>query len=182
MIRKPHPEYHKVLLDPATHQTATRRVKFEETRLSLIYKTGSEVLKVRKTGPTHSSLAVKEVYAQEVLQLGRRWAPSTYLAVAPIHQQDGRYVLGGSGVAVDYAVRMVQLSDHHFADYLASHKKLNPTALGRIARFLAVKHAEFPATEEQRAEIGRPDHFAGLVEEVFYPAKRYFGVGLTPAM
>ncbi len=182
MTRKPHPDYHKMMLDPATHPTATRRVKYNETRFSHIYKTGSEVFKIRKTSVNHASLAIKEVYAHESLQLGRRWAPSVYQAVVSINQQDGRFSLGGPGAPVDYAVRMVQLSDHFFADYLALHKKLNPTALGRVARFLAQKHAEVPATDEQSAEIGRPEHFAGLVEEVFYQAKKYFGLGLTPAM
>jgi hypothetical protein len=182
MTRKPHPEYHKFMVDPATHPTATRRVKHEETRFSHLYKTGTEVFKIRKTSATHSSLAIKEIYAHEALQLGQRWAPTTYLGMVAITQQDGHFALGGAGAPVDYAVRMAQLSDHHFADYLALHQKLNPTALGRTARFLALKHAEWPGSEAQNAEIGRPDHFAELIEEVFYQAKKYFGVGLNPAM
>jgi hypothetical protein len=181
MTRK-HPDYHKMMLDPATHPTATRRVKYDETRFSHLYKTGSGVFKIRKTSATHSSLAIKEVYAQEAFQLGKRWAPTTYRAVVAITQQDGQFVLGGSGAPVDYAVRMAQLPDHYFVDYLATHEKLNPTALGRVARFLAVTHAEWPASDAQRADIGRPDYFAELVEEVFYQVKKYFGVGLTEAM
>ena len=181
MTRK-HPDYQKMMLDPGTHPTATRRVKYEETRFSRLYKTGSEVFKIRKTSATHASLAIKEVYAQEALQLGKRWAPSTYQAVVAITQQDGRFALGGAGAPVDYAVRMAQLPDHYFVDYLAAHNKLNPTTLGRIARFLASQHAEWPATDAQSADIGRPDYFAELVEEVFYQAKKYFGVGLTAAM
>jgi hypothetical protein len=182
MTRKLHPDYHKMMLDPAAHPAATRRAKHQETRYSHLYKTGNEVFKIRKTSATYASLAIKEVYAQEALELGRRWAPTTYQGIVIIAEQGGQFSLGGTGTPVDYALRMVQLSDHFFADYLAAHKKLNATAVGRIARFLAQKHAEAPGTEAQNAEIGRPEYFANLVEEVFYQTKKYFGVGLNEAM
>jgi hypothetical protein len=182
MTRKPHPEYHKMMMDPASHPTATRRPKHEETRSSHLYKTGTEVLKIRKTSTTYANVAINEAYAQEALQLGRRWAPTAYLGVVPICRQDGGFGLGGIGAPVEYALRMVQLSDHYFVDYLVEHKKLNATAIGRIARFLAQKHGEGTVPEAQAAEAGRAEHFGELAEEVLYQSKKYLGVGLTPAM
>lgn len=182
MTRKAHPGYHKMMMDPASHPAAVRRPKYEETRLSHLYKLGNEVLKVRKSSAVFANLAIKEVYAQEALALGRRWAPAVYLGVVPITENNGVFALGGNGTPVDYALRMVQLSDHQFADYLAGHGKLNPTVVSRVARFLAQKHAEEPASEQQIAEYGRPEYFAELVEEVFYQAKKYIGPALTPAM
>ncbi|HEX7927849.1 MAG TPA: hypothetical protein VF678_09665, partial [bacterium] len=116
------------------------------------------------------------------LQLGKRWAPSTYLGVVPIVQQGETFAVGGAGMPMDYATRMTQLSDHYFVDYLAQHQKLNATAVGRIARFLAQKQAEGTVAEAQAAEAGKPEHFAELVAEVLYQVKKYVGTGLTEAM
>jgi hypothetical protein len=181
MSKHVHPEYHKWMLDAATHPTATRRVKFEETRYSLVYKTGAEVYKIRKTGPIYSSLAIKEVFAREALLLGRRWAPQVYQAVTAIVKTPAAYALGGEGAPLDYAVRMTQLPEHHWAEYLATEQKLTATTLGRIARYLAEHHAQAPAGEHMTA-AGRPEHFIGLQDEVCYQVKRFVGTALTQGM
>jgi hypothetical protein len=169
-------------MDQASHPTATRRPKHEETRYSHLYKTGAEVLKIRKTNATYASLAIKEAYANEALQLGRRWAPTTYLGVVAVMQQGDTFTMGGTGTPVDYAMRMTQLSDHYFVDYLVEHQKLNATAVGRVARFLAQKQLEGTVPETEAAEAGRPEHFGELVAEVLYQVKKYIGTGLTSAM
>ena len=59
MTKKLYPEFHKALLDQTLYPSATRRIKFEETHHSYLYKTGDHVYKIPKPGPLFSSLAVK---------------------------------------------------------------------------------------------------------------------------
>jgi aminoglycoside phosphotransferase family enzyme len=182
MTKFAYPDYHRTLLDAATHQDATRRVRCDVTHRSLLYRTGTHVYKIRRTSHTYSSLAIKEALAHEALKLGRRWAPGATQEVVPITGADGAYFLGGAGAPVDYALRLAQLADHSFVDYLVAHGKFNSAVMGRVARFLAARHAEETVEDPLTEEAGKPETFATLVEEILYQSKQYFGVALNAAM
>ncbi|MBI4081031.1 MAG: hypothetical protein HY423_00330 [Candidatus Lambdaproteobacteria bacterium] len=183
MPRGIHPEYHKALLDAARHDPATRRVKFSETCHSYFYRTGEFVYKIRKPSPAQSSLALKEAYAQSALAAGARWSPEVYLALVPIvHSADPPgFALGGAGEPVDYALKLAPLSEAHWLDHLIENHKLNPTAVGRVARYLATQHQAHPLGA-QAATLGRPEHFRELFEELLYQIRQYLDVTLTQAM
>jgi aminoglycoside phosphotransferase family enzyme len=182
MTKTAYPEYHKALLDQNLYPAATRRIKFEETRTSLLYKSGQYLFKIRKTGPHYSSLAVKEAYAQEALRLGQRWAPGVYEAVVPIVKSDAGYAIDGPGTPVEFALRMKQLPSHSFVDELLAAGKLSPVLVARVARFLADQHAAHPVSEAPATQLGRPEHFRGLFEEITYQVKKYLNVALSEAV
>lgn len=181
MAKGTRPEYHKALLEPSAYPAAKRRIKFAETPLSYFYKTGEFVYKIRKSSPLYSSLAIKEVYANSALTLGRRWAPQVYQDVVPVMRADGGYALAGTGEVVDYALRLTQLSEHYWLDYLLAHGKFSAAAAGRVARYLAQQHQLSPLPE-QVGDLGRPEHFRALLEEVIYQVKKYVDVTLSQAM
>jgi aminoglycoside phosphotransferase family enzyme len=181
MTRKPYPEYHKALLDRNLYPSAPRRIKFEETRRCFLYKTGEHIYKIRKPSPIYSSLAVKEVYSADSLRLGKLWADDCYEAVVPVVRTDGSYALSGAGTVVDYALRMKQLAGHCFCGDLLASGKLTANLVGRVARFLAEQH-QAHAVGESAAELGRPEHFRSLFEEVSYQVKKYVGQVLSEAM
>ena len=174
------PEYHKTLLDPATFPAARKRIKFAQTPLSYLYRTGEFLYKIRKNNPIYSSLAVKEAYTHAALTLGRRWAPEIYHEVVPIVRRGEGFALGGPGEPVDYALKLTQLSDHYWLDYLLAHGKFNTTAAARVGRYLAGRHADLALPDT--AEPGRPGRFPALVEEVTYQVKKYVNVTLTQPM
>jgi hypothetical protein len=182
MSKKQHPEYHKTLLDPATHPAATRRIRFEESRNSYFYRTGEKVYKIRKTSHIYSHPAIKERYAQEALRLGRFWGGAVVQAVVPIVASGEGYALGGQGTPVDYALCLAQLSDHHWMGTLLQQGKLTPTAVGRLARFLAEHHQQGALDEKDAATVGRPEHVEALLEEVFYQCRKYVDQTLSQAM
>lgn len=184
MPRKHYPEYHKALLDPASHPTATRKPRLEETPHSYIYRTGSYIYRIRKTSHIYSSLAVKERYALEAQRLLQRWAPGMHCAVMPIVRRDGSYALNGEeqGEVVDYALQLSQLSDAHWLQRLVPAGRFTATAAGRLARFLATRHAEAPAGEREAHDVTRPEHYHELLEEVLYQSKKYVGRTLTEPM
>jgi len=181
MTRKLYPEFHKALLEQTLYPSATRRIKFEETRLSYLYKTGDHVFKIAKPSPHMSSLALKERYISDALRLGQVWGGDCYEAVIPIVRAGESYALSGDGEIVDYALRMKQLSAHYFGHELLVAGKLTPTLVGRVARFLADQHAAHPVMEHA-AELGHAEHFRSLFEEVGYQVKKYVGQTITEAM
>ena len=97
MAKMAYPEFHKALLDQNLYPSSSRRIKFEETRYSYLFKSGTQFYKISKNSTIYSSLAVKEVFALEALRLSQRWAPENDQAVVPICKTGDSYVLSGSG-------------------------------------------------------------------------------------
>ena len=182
MTKTAYPEYHKALLDQSHYPAATRRIKFEETRSSYLYKTGGHVYKIRKPGPHYSSLAVKEAYVSDALRQGQRWAPEVAEALVPVLRTASGYAFEGEGTPVDFALRMKQLPPHYFVNELAAAGKFTPAVVARVARFLAELHAADPLPDAQAAHAGRPEHFRDLFEEVAYQVKKYVGMALSEAV
>jgi hypothetical protein len=182
MTKTLYPEYHKALLDQTHYPAATRRIKFEETRYSYLYKTGAHVYKIRKPGPHYSSLALKEAYVSDALRLGQRWAPDVAETSVPILRTASGYAFEGEGTTVDHALRLKQLPPHYFVNELAAAGKFSLAMVGRVARFLAERHAAHPLPDPRAAHAGRPEHFRDLFEEVAYQVKKYVGLALSEAV
>lgn len=181
MARKSYPEYHKTLLEKSTYPSAPRRIKFEETHRSYLYRTGSHLYKIRKSSPLYSSLAVKERFAQEACLLGRHWGGDMMEEAVPIVRTPAGFTLGGEGEPVDYLLKMAQLSDNYWLSKLMVQGKITPTAMGRLARFLAERHGE-STIEEKSGNAGRPENFMELLDEVIYQSKKYVSLTLTEPM
>ena len=187
MAKKHYPNYHKTLLEQASYPEATRRIKFVETTGSLVYKTGTLVYKVPKSGPMTNSLALKEVFLRETVTLYKRWAPPLECEVVPIvrvgEPAGEQFALGDSipGTVVDYALKTKQLADPHWVSALLTHDKFNATAAGKVAKFLATQHLaqlEAPVARDE----GRPEHFRDLLDELLYQSKKYIDLMITQPM
>lgn len=182
MSKTAYPEYHKALLDQSLYPAAARRIKFDETRYSYLYKTGTHVYKIRKAGPHYSSLAVKEAYVSDAMRMGQRWAPEAVEAVVSVLRTESGFALEGAGTPVDFALRMKQLPSHFFVNELVAAEKFTPAVIARVARFLAGQHAAHPVADAQAAHMGRPEHFRDLFEEIAYQVKKYVGMALSDAV
>jgi uncharacterized protein len=175
------PDFHATLLEPSSYPEAPRRIKFEQTRCSLLYRTGSHVYKVRRDSTTYSSLAIKERYGQIALALGRRWAGEAVQALVPIVRTPGGYALGAAGEPVDYALRLQQLPDAQWLQRLLHKEAPTPVLLGRLARFVADRHAG-AALEERAAEAGHPQRVQELLDELLYQSRKYVAAGANDPM
>ena len=181
MTKKDHPEYHKALMEQSTYPSATRRIKFEETRRSYLYRTGTHFYKIRKSDHFYSSLAIKERYAREVKQLGAIWAEGHQIEVFPVVNTGAGYQLHGETGAVDYGCSMVQFQDSYWLDRLVKQEKVSPAMVGRLARFLVEIHQD-ASLEEKAASAGRPENFHALMDEIFYEARKYVGITISDAI
>lgn len=165
-------------MEQSIYPSAPRRIKFEETRRSYLYRTGSHVYKIRKTDHFYSSLAIKERYALEVRQLGAGWAEGHEIEVFPVVKGAKGYQLHGESEVVEYGCCMAQFSDSHWLDRLVAGKKVSVAMVGRLARFLAESH-EGTSLEEPAASAGRPENFLALMDEIFYQSRKYLGNTLS---
>ncbi|HUJ76816.1 MAG TPA: hypothetical protein VL359_18270 [bacterium] len=98
---------------------------------------------------------------------------------APMHAAEERPAPGCPAESiVDYALRMRQLPEHYWADYLARHGRLAPVSVGRVARFLAEHHQQC-AAQAQLQEVGRPERFHDLASEALHEMRQCVGLALT---
>jgi uncharacterized protein len=199
MTRKCYPDYHKALMDQAAYPAAPRHIRQQETRASYLYKTGAEIYKLRKPSKVYTSLAVKEVLVRESLANGRRWAPQVMVGMAQVVAVGGDFRLcavpdlpdacgalplpaaPADAVLVDYALRVKQYAESPWVDQLAPAGKLTDVSVGRIARFLAQRHAEQPA-DDRAAQVARPEQIAALAEDLLTQVKKYVGCTLNEPM
>ena len=181
MTKKDYPEYHKAMMEQSTYSSAPRRIKFEETRRSYLYRTGAHVYKIRKSDHFYSSLAIKERYALEAMHLGATWAEGHEIDVFPVVKTGAGYQLHGAAAAVDYGCSMVQFPDSYWLDRLVKQEKVSPAMVGRLARFLVEIH-EGASLDEKAASASRPENFHALMDDIFYQAKKYVGITLSDAI
>lgn len=120
------------------------KVELVQTHISYVFIAGDYVYKVKK--PVNfgfldfTTLEKRKFYCEEELRLNKRLAPSIYLDVVPIVQNDqGRLSPGGDGKTVEYAVRMKKLPlDNMLKILLAKGQadaKIMDAVAGKIARF-----------------------------------------------
>ena len=189
MAKKLFPDFYKALMDQSAYPSASKKIKYEETLLSYIFKTGEHVYKIRKDSHLYSGLAVKEIYTREAAELGNRWSPELDFQLIPLIKTASGHHLKGPGPvqdqmpgeAVDYALRINQISDAYWLKKLIDQKKINPGLIGKLARYLADKHT-LQITDSSLRDEGRPEHFLGLFEDIFYQVKKYTSITISAPM
>ena len=172
MVKKAYPSYYKSLMDESIYPSAKRRIKYEETHNSHLFRAGDYIYKIQRTR-AEENLAIKERFATETLQIGKRWAPEVVEELLPLHsREDGTFGFGPPGELVDFVLKSVQVSENYWLHKQIAKGKFTPTAVGRLARYLAEQHTAHPAADGG-ADAGRPEHLHELADEVFYQAKKY---------
>ena len=173
------PSFHKSLCAKELYPEATHKIKFVETRGSYLYKTGETVYKIKKTSPVYANPALKEAFCEEEFRLGKIFDEELYLEVLPvILQQNEIYGYGGEGKIVEYALKMRELNERYLLSAQLERKKITPTSIGRIAKFLAGVHFNCVAVDRE-TEAGKPDHFYSLCDEQLYQLKRYLDASIS---
>ena len=99
------------LRDPAAFGPQCRSVEVIETHISYVFLTGEYAYKVKKAIRLpfldFATLESRHGYCELEVALNRRTAPALYVDVIPIVERAGRFVAGGAGGAVEWAVRVV---------------------------------------------------------------------------
>lgn len=149
----------EALQQPEVYDHAVANLTVLETHISWLILTGPYAYKIKK--PLNlgfldfSTLAKRHYYCQEELRLNRRFAPEIYCAVIPITGTASRPRLGGSGTALEYAVKMVQFPQQARLDYCLQRGELSLEDIGRLAREVAQSHRVI-ATAPRNSPHGTP--------------------------
>jgi hypothetical protein len=120
-------------------------VELQQTQMSFIFLTGEYAYKTKKPVNLgyldYTTLEKREYFCRQELELNRRLCPAAYLDVLPITESQGVFNLGGSGKAVEFAVKMKQLPRDRMMDLLLPQDQVTHTMLGQVAGLMADFHS-----------------------------------------
>ncbi len=140
----PLPGLIQALLHPEIYPDGSRSIRLVETHISWVLLTGSYVYKIKKPVRFEfldfTTLALRRHFCDEELRLNRRFAPQMYLEVVAIGGTPDRPTFGGSGAAIEYAVKMRQFDRGAGLDRLALDGRLDPIHIDRLADTIAEFH------------------------------------------
>ena len=131
--------------NPACYPHPVGRIDRLETHISWVILTGSYAYKIKK--PVNlgfldfTSLAARRHYCEEELRLNRRLAPDIYLETVAITGAPLRPVIGGSGPAIEYAVKMREFAQAALLDGALARGEVGVPTIDALARKLAAFHA-----------------------------------------
>ncbi|PKN19847.1 MAG: hypothetical protein CVU71_05630 [Deltaproteobacteria bacterium HGW-Deltaproteobacteria-6] len=165
---------------PAFYPHRPQTVELVQTHISYVFIAGDYVYKVKK--PVNfgfldfTTLEKRKFYCEEELRLNRRLAPSIYLDVVPITEDDqGRLSPDGTQKIVDYAVRMKKLPLDHMLKILLARGQADAKIMDAVAGKIAGFHklAETGGTIDEMGSIKtiRRNH-----EENFAQTEKYLDV------
>jgi aminoglycoside phosphotransferase family enzyme len=133
------------LQEPGFHQGNPGKVSHRETHTSHLFFAGDLVYRIKKPGRFFSvdcSTPEKRisVLAEEFL-LNQTLAPSIYLGVLPLVQEDGRWRFGDFAEPSEYALVMRRLPERRMLSYLLECNQVNSRMMQALAQILAPFHA-----------------------------------------
>jgi aminoglycoside phosphotransferase family enzyme/predicted kinase len=160
-------------------------VTLAETHISWVFLLDRDVFKVKRPVDMgfldFRSLEQRRAACDAEVRLNARLAPGVYRGVVPVTRGgDGRCVVGGAGVPIDWAVHMARLPDDERGDGLLESGALTGDVVDQIAARIAAFHRG-AASDDAIARFGRAEAIARNVQENFDQTRDSLGLYLTPA-
>ena len=146
------------------------RIELLETHISYVLLTGTFAYKIKKTVDfgflDFTTLAARRFFCEEELRLNRRLAPSLYLDVVPITGGIDSPIAGGSGPALEYAVKMREFPQDALASRLLAHGELGAADIDVLAAKVATFHGAIDVVAPDGA-FGGPDEILAFARQNF---------------
>ena len=166
--------------------SSTSPVRLLETHISFVLLTGTLAYKIKKAVRLafldFSTLALRKKFCDEELRLNRRLAPDLYLDVVAITGTPAAPTIGGSGPALEYAVRMREFPQEGLLSNLLERNALTPAHIDQLAVRLAHFHAAADVADTD-TRYGSPAHALALAMANFREVARLpEGVAERPAL
>ncbi len=155
-------------------------VELVQTHISYVFIAGDYVYKVKK--PVNfgfldfTTLEKRKFYCEEELRLNKRLAPSIYLDVVPIVQDNlGSLSPGGDGEIIEYAVRMKKLPLDKMLKILLAQGQADAKIMDAVAEKIARFHTA-AQTGGSIDEMGSIKTIRHNSEENFAQTEKYIDV------
>jgi aminoglycoside phosphotransferase family enzyme/predicted kinase len=144
------------LLHERAYSHPADNIQLLETHISWVILTGNFAYKIKKPIKLEfldfSSLERRKKFCDEELRLNRRWAPELYLDVVPICGSLEKPVVGGTGIAIEYAVKMLQFPQVAQLDAQLDAGLLVDADMIELAEMIAAHHGMAAVIEQRDAK------------------------------
>jgi len=141
------------MAQPEFYPHRVEEIRQRQTHISRVFLTGPYVYKVKKAVDLEfldfSSLEKRRHFCRREVELNRRLAADIYLEVVPIVRKEEGFAAGGEGEALEYAVKMRQLSQDASMLQQLRQQRLGTEEIENLARLLV----RFYETAERDSEI-----------------------------
>ncbi len=142
----------KAMADPGFYPHPVKEVRQRETHISRVFLTGEFVYKIKKKVNLgfvdYSSLAKRRHFCRRETDLNRRLSHGVYLGVVPVTRDRDRFELAGTGVPVEYAVKMRQLPEAGTLVRQLRAGRIDGAQIDGLARHLAEFYAATAGSPE----------------------------------
>ena len=167
----------RALLTPECFPHPVSSIEVFETHISWVITTGPFAYKIKKSINLgfldFSSLQRRKHFCDEEVRLNQQWAPELYLEVVAICGSLDRPSLAGDGVAIEYAVKMVQFPQSAQLDNQLKAGLLHEKDLYELAETVAGYHRkarviEYAGERESVKKVKVPmlDNFAPVEQAI----------------
>jgi len=172
----------RALLKSQAYPHKPQKIELVQTQMSFIILTGEYVYKIKKPVNLgyldYTTLEKRHFFCHQELELNRRLCPGAYLAVVPIVERKGELRVEGQGKAIEYAVKMKQLSQDRMMDVLLPRGQVTLEMVARVAEKLVNFHQK-AETNQKIAAFGRLDVIRRNCDENFAQTEKYIGTSIT---
>ncbi|MDM8545256.1 AAA family ATPase [Candidatus Venteria ishoeyi] len=151
-----YPDFIQYLLThPHAYPHQTKQIELVETHISWVLLAGAFAYKIKKPVNfgflDYTHLAQRKFYCEEELRLNRRLAPDLYLALIALTGSTKAPRLNGTGVAFEYAVKMLRFPQENQLDRLLSRQQLSSQRIDELAQIMARFHQQLPPAAQDTA-------------------------------
>ncbi|WP_414542720.1 AAA family ATPase [Nostoc sp. CCY0012] len=156
----------------------TEPIQLIQTHVSYVLLTGDYAYKLKK--PVNfgfldfSTLEKRQHFCHEELRLNQRSAAELYLEVLPVTVNDEEYHLGGTGKAVEYALKMRQFPQELLFTTLFEQGKLTEDHMEELGRVVAQYHAQAAINDYIRS-FGEILQVRAAFDENYQQTEKYIG-------
>ena len=137
------------LQNPALYPHPVDGFQVIETHISWVILTGPYAYKIKKPVDfgflNFTELSAREHFCQEELRLNQRLTQDLYLEVLPIGGSVEAPQLGGSGPAIEYALKMRQFPQSQLLSDVQARGELSEAHIDALAKQIADFHLQTPA-------------------------------------
>jgi len=173
----------QALLKPQAYPDTPARVELVQTQISYVFLVGEYVYKIKKPVDMgfldYTTLEKRLTMCRKEVELNRRLCPDTYLGVAPITNDNGGYIIDGTGNVEEYAVKMRRLPQDAMMDVLLQQNKVTPQMVTDVAAILTDFHRR-AATTGEISRLGGLEAVIKNTSENFAQTEKYNGIIILP--
>lgn len=158
------------LQNPALFPHPVEQFQVIETHISWVLLTGPYVYKIKK--PMNfgfldfTTLSAREHFCQQELKLNQRLTEDLYLEVLPITGTAEAPQLGGTGEAIEYALKIRQFPQDGLLSTLQAKGELTTAHIDEMARQIAEFHQATPRVPTENP-LGSPESAMAPVTQNF---------------